>query len=76
MHAAVAALPVCPLRVCLPPTSTLWVVVRCGRSRAGCVRCALWAVSAAVLGGGVPCGVGKHWGWGFTFHPSPYPYDT
>jgi len=33
-------------------------VARCGRS-AGCVLCVLWVMSAAVLGGGVPCG-GKH----------------
>ena len=33
-------------------------VARCGGS-AGCVLCVLWAVPAAVLGGGVPCG-GKH----------------
>ena len=38
-------------------SSTLGVA-RCGRS-AGCVLCALWAVLAAVLVGGVPCG-GKH----------------
>ena len=38
-------------------SSTLGVA-RCGRS-AGCVLCALWAVSAAVCVGGVPCG-GKH----------------
>jgi len=36
-------------------TSTLGVA-RCGRS-AGCVLCALWAVSAAVLEGGYPVGV-------------------
>jgi len=33
-------------------------VARCGPS-AGCVLCVLWAMSAAVLGVGVPCG-GKH----------------
>ena len=44
-------------RVCRGLSSTLGVA-RCGRS-AGCVLCALWAVSAAVFGGGVPCG-GKH----------------
>jgi len=38
-------------------SSTLGVA-RCGRD-AGCVLCALWAVSAAVCVGGVPCG-GKH----------------
>ena len=38
-------------------SSTLGVA-QCGRS-AGCVLCALWAVPAAVLGGGVPCG-SKH----------------
>ena len=38
-------------------SSTLGVA-RCGRS-VGCVLCALWAMSAAVCGGGVPCG-GKH----------------
>jgi len=38
-------------------SSTLGVA-RCGGS-AGCVLCTLWAVPAAVLGGGVPCG-GKH----------------
>jgi len=43
-------------RVCGGLFSTLGVA-RCGRS-AGCVLCALWAVSAAVWGG-VPCG-GKH----------------
>jgi len=43
-------------RVCGGLSSTLGVA-RCGRS-AGCVLCALWAVSAAVLGG-VSCG-GEH----------------
>jgi len=43
-------------RVCRNLSSPLGVA-RCGRS-AGCVLCALWAVSAAVCGG-VPCG-GKH----------------
>ena len=36
-------------------SSTLGVT-RCGRS-AGCVLCALWAVTAAVCGGGYPVGV-------------------
>ena len=31
-------------------------IARCGRS-AGCVLCALWAVPAAVFGGGYPVGV-------------------
>jgi len=42
-------------RVCGGLSSTLGVA-RCSRS-AGCVLCALWAVSAAVLGGG-----GTLWG--------------
>ena len=47
------------LCVCRGLSSALRVA-RCGRSRsAGCVLCVLWAMSAAVLGGGVPCG-GKH----------------
>ena len=41
-------------RVCGGLSSALGVA-RCGRS-AGCVLCVLWAMSAAVLGGGVPCG--------------------
>jgi len=44
-------------RVCGGVSSTLGVA-QCGRS-AGCVLCVLWAMSAAVLGRGVPCG-GKH----------------
>jgi len=36
----------------------MWARGVCGRS-AGCVLCALWAVSAAVCVGGVPC-EGKH----------------
>ena len=44
-------------RVCGGLSSALGVA-RCGRS-AGCVLCVLWGMSAAVLGGGVPCG-GKH----------------
>ena len=44
-------------RVCRGLSSTLGVA-RCSRS-AGCVLCALWAVSAAVLRGGVPFR-GKH----------------
>jgi len=47
-------------RVCGGLSSTLGVA-RCSRS-AGCVLCALWAVSAAVLGGGGPRGGG--WGRG------------
>jgi len=41
---------------CASELSSTLGVARCGLS-AGCVLCALWAVSAAVLG--VPCG-GKH----------------
>ena len=44
-------------RVCGGLSSALGVA-RCGRS-AGCVLCVLWAMSAAALGRGVPCG-GKH----------------
>jgi len=52
-------------RVCGGLSSALGVT-RCGRS-AGCVLCVLWAMSAAVLGRGVPCG-GKH--------IITYPYPT
>jgi len=41
-------------RVCGDLSSALGVA-RCGHS-AGCVLCVLWAMSAAVLGGGVSCG--------------------